>query len=116
MEDINIILSTAIDRYFESLGVLGFSSQANTDNLVVLSGISYIINNFQDNLTEDDIRALYKAVLCISGNCLIDYSKELSEDSLIHPINTNLKYRASEDTILRQSEDLNTRSTEYLIH
>lgn len=105
MENINFLLSTALDKYFTILKSTGYVNKQNVDNLIVLSGISYILSNFQDYITEEHIRNISRALLCISGNCLIDYNIELSEESLIKEIKQNLAARISEDEIFRFSTE-----------
>lgn len=105
MEDIDVLLSESLDKYFNVLKTLGYTQQDNVDNLVILSGLSYILNTFQPYITEEDLRDIYQVLLCISGNCIIDYQTQLSQDSLIHQFTDNSLYRVSEDTIFRSSED-----------
>lgn len=105
MEEIDNLLSKSLDKYFNILRTLGYTQQNNVDNLIILSGLSYILNTFQLYITEEDLRAIYQVLLCISGNCIIDYQTQPSCDSLIHQYTEDSLYRVSQDTVFRSSED-----------
>lgn len=117
MDNITTISSEAFERYFNTLSKLGYKSYSNVDKLLVLSVIEDILSGeLSFFVTEEDYRSITNALYCIIGNnCLIDLPTYTTWDSLIHDNTSywyNIKYRITEDSILRNTEDSTFRVEE----
>lgn len=97
MEEVNDLLSQALDTYFTTLGKTGYQKPTTVNNLLALSAIDFIIDNFQYYLEEDDVRALQQALNCIGNECIIGLMGSGKSLSLIHNNLLNLRLRITED-------------------
>lgn len=105
MENINRMIAGAIDNYYKVLSKTGHVEDYKVENLIALNAINFMLENFSLYLTHKDMRDIAHALYCISGNCLIDFPVQLSEDSLFHEVDRVVNLRKSEDEIIRISEN-----------
>lgn len=113
--DITKITSEAIDKYYNSLSVLGYRPQSDANKLLVLSFIeelmtgdmSYLINN-------EDYRIIHRVLNCLYGSCLIPFPQ--CSGGRIFGVIPNGDIRISEEETepsneVRISEDADVRFT-----
>lgn len=105
MEDINNLIATSIDKYYEILSTLGYKSYDDVYKLLVLIAIQQLLDNYTEFITEDDIKTFYRVISCISGNCIIDELELTNEDSFVHEIKTLLNLRITQCGMFRTSTD-----------
>lgn len=114
MDEVSILWSESLIKYFQVITKTGYKNYKDVYKLIALSAINYIINEYGDYTMEyssdEDLRALHNALYCISGNCLIDYPRYLSEDTIFHKIDREKIFRTTEKEITRVSEDSLFRS------
>lgn len=106
MDEVTRISAEAIQRYFTTLSQFGYKKYSDVDKLLVLIFIEETLaHDFAQFITEEDYRIITNALYCLYGsNCMIDFPKFSSYDSLIHETRVHLTPRITEDSILRVCE------------
>lgn len=107
MDNITKITEKTLTKYFNVLSKLGYKSYNDVNKLLVLSFIEELLTSeLSFFITEGDYRSITNAVYCLMGNnCLISLPSYPTWDNLIHSTNIDVRYRISEDSILRNTED-----------
>lgn len=114
MNNVTNIANETLRRYFNSLSKLGYKNYSDVAKLLVLLFIEELLTSeFSFYVTEKDYRSIVNALYCIMGNnCLINLPSYTTWDSLFHD-NPNyleyIRYRITEDSTLRGTEDSNFR-------
>lgn len=106
-------LAEALDRYFKHLEQFGYMNIKSTSQLILLTFLWHILQDFQGYVTEEDYNAIAKIVNCMYGNlCLLPYKAYILQSQL----NPQLMFeeegiRIEEDAT--QQGDNRFRSTEW---
>lgn len=96
-----------LNNYYDSLSILGYRPQSDTEKLLILSFIEELLCGATKALvTEEDYRTVSRAMLCMYGSCLVPYSQYhgngmfgiLSDGYAVSP-------RITEDSNIRFTED-----------
>ena len=105
MEEINNVVAKSLDRYFQLLSHTGYVRPIQVDNLLVLSAIQYLVNNFGLFITDEDLQSMVNVLYCIGGDCIIQLPNVPSDNSLFHNIKRETTIRLTEKGSTRTSED-----------
>lgn len=106
-------LAEALDRYFKHLEQFGYMNIKSTSQLLLLTFLWHILQDFQGYVTEEDYNTIAKIVNCMYGNlCLLPYKAYILQSQL----NPQLMFeeegiRIEEDAT--QQGDNRFRSTEW---
>lgn len=106
MEEFDLMLVQALEKYFKVLSKKGSVDKSNTYKLIAVCAIIHILENFPEIFIEDDIREAVKALYYMAGSCLIDFPVNLTEDSMIHKYINSYVLRIAEDNSLRSTKDI----------
>lgn len=115
MEEVNSVLSNALDTYFTTLSKTGYQNNTVVNSLVALSAINFIINNFSQYLESDDIRAIQQALNCLGDQCIIGMIGNGKSLSLFHSNLLAFKLRITEGREIRDLNNMNTETGMYRI-
>ena len=102
----NVVLK-GLNKYYDSLSILGYRPQSNVNKLLVLSFLEEMLTEeMRFLITEEDYKAIDKAINCLSGDCLIPYNVYQGTD-LFGIVDTSSFTipMLTEDNIVRTSED-----------
>ena len=109
MEEVKSVLSNALDTYFTTLSKTGYQNSTIVNSLVALSAIDFVLDNFQQYLESDDIRAIQQALNCLGDQCIIGMTGNGKSLSLFHSNLLALKLRITEGQI-GESNNMNTET------
>ena len=115
MEELNLITLNAISGYYNNLKYLGYVDYQETNNIIILSFISDLINTFPQYITNSDYDTILKAVQYLSDkSCFISAPHFLTQESLFKDSNyyKQKSFRLSEDSLFRLTEDNDQRITD----
>lgn len=109
--DITNITKQTIDKYFKVLSNVGYTDNCTLNKVLTLVFIEELLtSNFSYYITECDYKSITNVLYCILGkSCMFELPSYETFDSLIHKDITNIKYRFSEDNIIRKAEESNIR-------
>lgn len=104
--DITNDVYNSISHYFETLRHTGYKPYSEVYNLLAYMFIEEILTGpMSFFITEEDYNIINKALYCLYGSCLIPYPTYLKGIEAIRK-NASYRYRITEDSILRKTEDL----------
>ena len=76
MEELDKLLAESLDRYFTVLENLGYVSDVNTNQLLLLQFIQEFLQEYQGYITEAEYTKIESVISCLSGStCLIPYKQ-----------------------------------------
>ena len=106
MEDFNLITVDTLNKYFDILSKTGYVKSKEVNKVIILTFLSRLLNDFSEQITEDDYNDIIKSVYCLS-DCLIRLPKyNVFKDSIIHhKYNDGLILRITEDELNRFMEN-----------
>lgn len=95
----------SVSSYFDALSKFGFKAQKDVDKLLVYIFIEELLTGeFRQFITEEDYRAINKAIECLYGtSCLIPFVSGINDDSIFHTSREEIP-RLTEGTVLRVTE------------
>lgn len=112
MEQVTKISEKAVGKYFSTLSKLGNKKYSDVNKLLALLFIEELLDS-QDYLfyiNEEDYRVITNALYCLYGKgCMIDFPTYDVFDSIVHATSITSKSRITEDSILRNTQDLQMR-------
>lgn len=105
MDRLDNLAYSGISNYFRVLSKIGYKSESELSNLLVLLFLEEFINSsFSIFVCEYDYKAISNCLYCLFGSsCMIKYPKFEEGSSLVYDLNA-YNLRESEDGILRESE------------
>lgn len=111
MDNVTNIANESLSRYFNTLSKLGYKNYDDVTKLLVLLFIEELLTSeLSLYVTESDYRSITNALYCIMGNnCLINLPSYTTWDSLFHDNSKYIRYRITEDSTIRSTEDFNFR-------
>lgn len=106
MEDITTLAVNSINKYFYVLSLFGYKKYDEVYSLLSILFIEEILNGkLSDFIKENDYKLLLDCICKISHNsCLVGYTHNISNDTLIHKDIIKYIPRTSEGQIVRVSE------------
>ena len=106
MQDFNLITVDTLNKYFDILSKAGYVKSKEVNKVIILTFLSRLLNDFSEDITEDDYNDIIKSVDCLS-DCLIRLPKyNVFKDSIIHhKYNDGLILRITEDELNRFMEN-----------
>lgn len=105
-------VSSALDRYFNTLAVTGYRKQSDVDRLLVFTFINDFLNSdTADFITEADYQLIDRALYCLYGStCLIPYPEFINYNNTLQArINRGMIPRYNEGNSVYITEDGNVR-------
>lgn len=121
MEELDKLVESAFNSYFNTLSKLGTSSISKTKNILVLSFLDEILySDINWFITKDDYESIMQVINNLSGNnCTIPFMSYQTFDSIMHEYNkkhTTIRVNESGSTAghnaIRMTEIDNIRLTE----
>lgn len=111
MTNITNVANESLSRYFNALSKLGYKNHDDVTKLLVLLFIEELLTSeLSLYVTENDYGSIINALYCIMGNnCLIDLPSYTTWDSFFHDNSEYIRYRITEDSVIRSTEDFNFR-------
>lgn len=115
MEDVVVeisnMVSKGINSYYDSLSVLGYRPYSDVQKILVLGFLEEVLTEeMRFLITEEDYRAIDKALNCLYGSCLIPFSAYQGSNLFGNMLSGNIiSPRITEDSNLRFTEDNITR-------
>lgn len=101
---------SSIKSYFNTLSHSGYKPYKEAIKLSILIFLEELLYGpMSVYITDDDYRAITKALYCLYGTCMIPFPAYLDEVAEVQNSSPN-KYRISEDGILRVTEGSQFRS------
>lgn len=107
---LNSDIYSAIKSYFYTLQHSGYKPYKETGRLYIFIFLEELLYGpMRVYITDDDYRAITKALYCLYGTCMIPFPAYLDEVAKVQNGSPN-KYRISENDILRVTEGFQFRS------
>lgn len=105
MEDLNNITFDALERYYTVLENLGYTTESDTNKLLLLQFLQGFLQEFIYYITEEDYNTIEKIVQCLTQtSCLIPYREyQLLSIPLTNYIN-NVPIKITQDNVINVNE------------
>lgn len=88
-------VSSALNRYFSILSHTGYKSYNEVDKLLVLIFMEELLyGSMSEFITEEDYKAIYSSITCLSGSCMIPYpsgNKGVNDNTVLVPNRCRVK-------------------------
>lgn len=106
MNELINLLESSINKYFDTLSLVGYKDTKSLYNLLALVFIEEMMNNSLSYfITEDDYRCIINFLYSVSGNCIIEFPKFENTNDYLGDINKEFVSRLTEDSLMRITED-----------
>lgn len=104
MEELDKLVSDALNRYFTVLESTGYISDVDTDKLILLQFLYGFIQEYQYYITEADYNKIASILQCLAGSsCLVPYYEYKALSQPVTTYTLNVPLRATEEMKSRQS-------------
>lgn len=109
--DVESKILESIDRYYNSLKVLGYKPQKDVNTLLVLSFVNKLLSWDTANfITDKDYQSIDRALNCIYGSCLVPFPEYRNCLSQLKYKYNNIPFRGLEGSFdARFTEDIRIR-------
>ncbi len=102
---INNVTANSLNKYFNILSKYGYKDNKSTERMVLLSLYDDILTGeFREFVTNEDYKKITNALYCLFDGCLIEFPEYKIYDTVIRRFYDGLRYRKSEDNIIRKSQ------------
>lgn len=76
MDDLELILNNSLSNYFKHIEKVGYMSDTNVYQLVLLDFLNTFVRDYSDYLWDEDYAQIKNVINCLySNSCLINWDK-----------------------------------------
>lgn len=112
MDKLEYLILEALNKYFNTVTAVGFVNPKDTYSILLLLYLRNFLEDYMEEITEEDYKFIYKLIECLQGTCFIG-STSISEFLPVDLFKLQEIQRITENHVLRLSQLGSLREREY---
>lgn len=105
MEDLNNITLDALERYFKVLESVGYTTESNTNKILLLQFLQEFLQDYAYYITEEDYNVIERIVQCLGqSSCLVPYREYQQISQVLTGYIYSIPIRVTQDDDIRHTQ------------